>query len=200
MTESVIWLLYVWCIGYVLGSIPSGFLLAKYGGISDIRKHGSGNIGATNVARVLGKPYFFLVFTFDCFKSYLYLWSLGWCKFSYTARIIASFGLLIGNGYSIFLSFRGGKGMATSFGVLLALAPKLLVGLLVVWSLVLAITHTVGIASVVAMLCQPILALVGLAENSGFLIGLLLFMSIWVLYLHRANIRRYIANLFIPAP
>src|ERR1700730_10712106 len=103
-------------IAYLVGAIPTGYIIAKLKGISDIRQHGSGNIGATNISRVLGKHYFFLIFFLDAGKAYLFLQLIKpYFDFSYLCFFAGI--LLFGNGYSIFLRGTGGKGGATLCGL-----------------------------------------------------------------------------------
>src|SRR5690348_15473304 len=101
---------------YLVGAIPTGYLIAKLKGITDIRQHGSGNIGATNVSRILGKHYFFLIFFLDAGKAYLFIHALK-AHFSFNYLCIFASIVLVGNGYSIFLRGSGGKGVATLFGL-----------------------------------------------------------------------------------
>lgn len=172
---------------YCIGSIPTGYLVARTKGIENIRKHGSGNIGATNVARLLGVRYFFLVFLLDAFKAFICLWLLRRWGFDATVVHLAAAALLLGNGCSLFLNFTGGKGIATSVGILAALSPQLLGAVLVPWLVVLAATKTVGIASVVALACAPVLAWFLAPE----LLLLTLFMSGWGIWRHQSNLVRF---------
>ncbi|MBU1008299.1 glycerol-3-phosphate acyltransferase [Candidatus Dependentiae bacterium] len=136
-------------VSYLVGSIPSGYCFARYFFGIDVTKYGSGNIGATNVARVLGnKRYFFYIFLFDFFKAFMTVFL---CEklFFLSGKflfLVAGF-LLIGNGYSIFLRFRGGKGVATVLGILAFLFPLLLVCFVLVWIVLLLVSKQVFIAS-----------------------------------------------------
>ena len=126
-------------ISYLIGSVPSGYWFAKIFFGIDVTKHGSGNIGATNVARVLkNKKYFFLIFFFDFVKSFLTLfvsakflnvdlpWRVVplWKVIPYGLLLLSVF-LILGNAHSIFLQFRGGKCVATTLGILSFLFPYL---------------------------------------------------------------------------
>ncbi len=182
-------LIYI-ALAYLIGSIPTGFLLARAKGINDIRKHGSGNIGATNVARILGKKYFFLIFFLDASKAFFYLMVLHILAVNYITILLAAAALLLGNAFSIFLRLRGGKGISTSVGILLALKPILAVLLFGIWFLVLMISRTVGTASIVALILLPILSWCPCNTQLFFLI---LFMSALCLFLHRDNIKKLIA-------
>src|SRR5438105_2150337 len=119
-------------ISYLIGAIPVGYLIARFKGIVDIRKHGSGNIGATNVSRALGLPYFFLIFLIDAGKAFLTIWYLAPYATANFLYVCAA-AVLLGNGCSIFLQGSGGKGVATLFGLLVALQLSVILPLLMVW-------------------------------------------------------------------
>jgi len=180
-------------IGYCIGSIPSGYLIARMYGIADIRDHGSGSIGATNVSRVLGLKFFFIVFLADFLKSYLYVLALAHYDFSQFDLMSASIFLLIGNGYSLFFGSRSGKGVATTCGVLCALAPLFLLILLCGWLIVFLLSKTVGIASTILFICMPVCAyfFIDFFADAAFLLPFTIFVSLWGLWLHRNNIYLY---------
>ncbi len=188
-------------IAYLIGAIPTGYLIARLQGIADIRQHGSGNIGATNVARLLGVKFFFLIFMLDALKSYgclvgvSYYVSLLDPSVSEPACFWAAAALLIGNGYSVFLNGSGGKGVATSAGILLALFPMLVALLLGIWLVLLAITRTVGIASSGGLLAAPFIAWHTVYDSYGLV--LIVFMSVWGLWMHRKNIAVYLSGIKI---
>lgn len=184
-------------LAYLVGSIPTGFLIARWRGVVDIRAHGSGNIGATNVARILGFKYFFLVFFIDASKAYLVLKLLAYYDLSQIMLIVAAYGLIIGNGASIFLQFRGGKGVATGFGILLALAPIIIPCAFAIWLVVRLITNTVGVASAVSLAALPPLAFYFLDSNWP-LVGFICCMALWGMFLHRENIKQYVQNQSYP--
>jgi glycerol-3-phosphate acyltransferase PlsY len=188
MGDGIVLLLQV-VIGYIVGSVPSGYLIARMQGINDIRNHGSGATGATNVARVLGFKYFLIVFAIDFFKSYGYLQLLAWCGFGNIPLTCCAASLLIGNGYSLFLGSRNGKGVATLCGILWALAPLFLMALLGAWVGILLVSQTVGIASAVIYLCMPWYSYF---FCDGLLFPFLIFASLWGLWLHRDNIMKYV--------
>lgn len=179
---------------YLIGSLPSGYWIARARGIDDIRAIGSGNIGATNVARALGIKYFFLVFFCDFFKAYSYLRALSLFGHSELVLIVASAALLIGNAASIFLQFKGGKGVATSFGITLVFYPQLVLVVFSIWLFMLFCIRNVGIASVVSLIALPFIAN-NMFHVDGYLFLFLLFMSIFGLWLHRDNIKIYMTQL-----
>ncbi len=183
MVISIILLL----ISYLIGSIPIGFLFARLHGIADIREHGSGATGATNVSRQLGVHAFFIVFILDALKAYLWVFALHFMQFSTGFISLCAVGLLIGNGYSLFLNGRAGKGIATSFGILLVLEPLILLMAAILWGVILVRTRTVGIASIAVLIGLPIASLQVCADSS-----LIFFMGAWGLFLHRDNLREYV--------
>lgn len=173
---------------YLVGSIPTGFIIARLCGVVDIRRHGSGNIGATNVARVLGKKFFALVLVLDAGKAYGWLAFLTTLGASREVLCLAALALLLGNSASFFLRFTGGKGVATTVGALLFLAPGIVFGAMLVWFLVLGITRTVGIASVAAALSVVIMALGMLYQHNNPVALTSIVMALWVVLLHKKNV------------
>src|SRR5712692_1257904 len=148
---------------YLLGSIPTGYLVARAKGI-DIRSLGSGNIGATNVMRILGKLAGIFVLVTDAFKGWLAVEGLTRLVFFLYGNplsdpevfgIVAAFAAVLGHNYPCWLNFKGGKGIATSAGVLAALVPAALVMSLSVWIVLLALTRYVSIASIIGSFTLP---------------------------------------------
>lgn len=155
-------------IGYLLGSIPTGFLLARARGV-DIRTVGSGNIGATNVLRAIGRPAGVLVLLADFLKGWLaaavvaecFAYWLGSASDAQTREWFAICGglsAILGHNYTCWLYFRGGKGIATSAGVLLALVPWALLAVFCVWVVVFALSRYVSLASISASVALPFAA------------------------------------------
>jgi len=174
---------------YLIGSIPTGWLVARYKGVRNIRNHGSGTMGATNVARVLGTRYFFVVFLLDVGKAAGTLWLLRSWSVPNSWLLVCAGALLLGNTRSIFLRFKGGKGVATSFGLLLVLQPLILIFVLLIWLMMLWRIRIVGIASVAALLSAPVIALLLRGDA-----GLVLFVAViswWCMFLHRDNLKNY---------
>jgi acyl phosphate:glycerol-3-phosphate acyltransferase len=177
--------------GYVLGSIPVGWLLSRRRGL-DIRTVGSGNIGATNVARSLGKRLGALVLALDALKGAVpvvaaqYLASRG----AVDVAVIAATGLaaIVGHCFPVWLGFRGGKGVATGLGVMLAVAP-LATGLAaLVFAAVYALTRIASLGSLCAT--STLVVLVGLFDRGGPQLVLVLAAAAVIVYQHRANIGR----------
>ena len=181
------WLYYLLAalIGYLLGSIPTGYLVGRSYGI-DVREHGSGNIGATNVVRVLGKKPGYFVFVCDALKGWLAV-VLGTLAAAYlvvlpatingldlasasagageyallpSGRIVAALACILGHNFPVWLRFRGGKGVATTIGTLLGLMPLAFLVVAVVWMVAFYVTRYVSVASILAATVLPVAVLV----------------------------------------
>ncbi len=141
---------------YLLGSVPFGLVFSKTKGI-DPRMHGSGNIGATNIARVLGKGWGITTLFCDTLKGYLPV--LAAIRFEQPSMIVALTGLaaVAGHCYSVFLTFKGGKGVATALGVFLAICPKAVAIAAVVFTGALYYTGYVSVGSLASVACMPVL-------------------------------------------
>ena len=187
-------------IAYLLGSIPTGFLVAKARGV-DIRTVGSGNIGATNVFRILGKAAGVFVLVVDAAKGWLAVFVVaklvsGWFYPEPGSpalewfRLCAGIAAILGHNYTCWLHFKGGKGIATSAGVLVALVPKPLLVVLAIWIIVFALSRYVSLASIVAALSLPFAAWAfGETRTIIFVTAALAALAI---YKHKANIQRLI--------
>ena len=182
---------------FLLGSIPTGYLVARAKGI-DIRQHGSGNIGATNVFRTLGKPVGILVFVIDALKGFAAVWLAS--RFgggSDWPVIIAAVGAIAGHNYTPWLGFKGGKGIATSAGVLIALMPWAVLAIALVWFAVFFATRYVSLASISAAAALP--AAVGAlwfygCGGSAPLLGFSVLIAALAIWRHRSNIERLMAG------
>ncbi len=180
---------------FLLGSVPTGYLVARARGV-DIRKHGSGNIGATNVLRTLGKPLGVFVFVVDALKGFCAVWiarSFGGASAADWLAIIAAVAVIGGHNYTPWLGFKGGKGIATSAGVLLALSPWTLLVIALVWLVVFKTTHYVSVASIAASVAVPVsigALWLGGISGSAPLFGFALVISALAIWRHRSNIRR----------
>ncbi len=189
---------------YLLGSIPWGFLFGRFRGM-DIREHGSGNIGATNALRVLGKPWGVAVFILDALKGLLAvrlaIWlaqsTPGAAPYTELMAIVAAAACVVGHSFPVWLRFRGGKGVATSAGALVGVIPLAALAILVVWLLTFQITRFVSLASICAALSLPlaVLALVLAHQTRGWvLLYFSVAMSALVVWRHRGNISRLLAG------
>jgi len=172
-------------IGYLLGSIPFGLLLAKYAGLGDLRQIGSGNIGATNVLRTGNKSLAALTLLFDLLKGTAAVW-IG-SHFGPYAAMAAGLGAFLGHLYPVWLGFRGGKGVATYIGVLLGLYWQAALVFCAVWLLVAVATRYSSLAALAASI-----AAVGTLVFSGQSRPAVLFLLLTVLlYIrHASNIER----------
>ena len=198
---SSIWLyLFVVPCGYLIGSCPSGYLVGR-GRKVDIRQHGSGNIGATNVLRVLGKKWGYLVFILDTLKGFLAVrlaLSLAISPGLNTqhpefAGIAGGVAGILGHTFPVWLHFRGGKGVATSAGVLLGLMPIAVVSVFVVWVLLFQLTRYVSVASVGAAVALPIFVALYLrlkALTGTSLLPFSIIIAAIVVWRHRSNMQR----------
>src|SRR5260221_2575690 len=143
---------------YLLGSIPFGLLLSRLFGGGDVRKSGSGNIGATNVARVAGPLPGVLTLLFDLAKGGAAVWLAGRVSSeSATWMMIAALAALLGHCYPIWLKFRGGKGVATAAGAFLVLCPAALLGSVILFLLVVFFWRYISLASISAAASMPLL-------------------------------------------
>ncbi len=191
---NILTLLALTLISYLIGSIPFGLLIAKTKGL-DIREQGSGNIGATNVLRCLGKPLGIACFILDVLKGYLpaaFFPILGNCGSDF--GILFGVAAILGHNFPVFLHFKGGKGVATSAGVLIGIAP-LAVGLgILSWALVFFISGYVSLGSIIAALVVAIVGWVRL-NTYGIVTALALtLLGALAVYRHRENIKRLLAG------
>ena len=145
-------------ISYLIGSIPFGVVLARAQRV-DIRKQGSGNIGATNVARVMGKKAGLLTLLGDVLKGLLVVFGASLLYEKPLVIALAGLMVFLGHLYSVFLKFKGGKGVATSLGLFLYIMPWATLGAVGVFSLCLWISGTVSVGSIMAAVSLPLLSL-----------------------------------------
>lgn len=186
-------------LAYLIGAIPTGYWFCKHLFNLDITKHGSGNIGASNVARVLGKKWFILIFLIDAGKAYGTLWLGNWLLATHYFDISTSglyflitFALLLGNSYSPFLSFKGGKGVATACGIFWFLLPITLnIVFILLWLIITALTAKPFIASLCSV--TIILLLANMLSHETNLL-LLLFILLWLVFKHSSNIQTWYCN------
>ena len=187
---------------YLLGSIPFGYLAGRLKGI-DIRQTGSGNVGATNVVRVLGKGYGYPVFALDFTKGFLAVtismilapgrpheWNS-----PELFGILAAISSVLGHSYPVWLTFKGGKGVATSAGALLALAPLATLIGVAVWTIMFLLTRYVSLASITAAIVLPIIILMVSShdENKGKpLVYSSACVAAVIIWRHRSNLSRLI--------
>ncbi|HDT6378207.1 TPA: glycerol-3-phosphate 1-O-acyltransferase PlsY [Staphylococcus aureus] len=182
-------------LSYLIGAFPSGFVIGKLFFKKDIRQFGSGNTGATNSFRVLGRPAGFLVTFLDIFKGFITvffpLWlpvhSDGPISTFFTNGLIVGLFAILGHVYPVYLKFQGGKAVATSAGVVLGVNPILLLILAIIFFIVLKIFKYVSLASIVAAICCVIGSLI---IQDYILLVVSFLVSIILIIRHRSNIAR----------
>ena len=179
-------MLFALALGYLLGSIPFGLLLTRLAGKGDVRKIGSGNIGATNVLRTGSKVLAGLTLILDCLKATAAV-LIARQVFGPETVYSAAAGAMIGHLYPVWLKFRGGKGVATLLGVLIPLLPIAAIVYAVTWLLLLLTIRIASVAGMAAAVSAPVTAAVIKDEA---LLPMLLGFALLVLWKHRANILR----------
>ncbi|NLJ39997.1 MAG: glycerol-3-phosphate 1-O-acyltransferase PlsY [Clostridiales bacterium] len=176
-------------IGYFLGNISSSYLVGKLGRNIDVRRHGSGNLGATNVYRVMGLKAGAIVFIGDMLKGlFAALIGLLLLRGDGMGALIGGMAAVLGHNWPILLNFRGGKGVASSFGAILVLFPGVALIVFAIWGILIALTGYVSLASVIAASLVPILAIV-FGYKMKYVIGAIIFAAL-IIFRHRDNISR----------
>jgi len=181
-------------VAYLIGSIPTGYIIVKTKTGQDIRTIGSGSTGATNVKRVLGKKWFFIVLLLDAFKGALPviladLFVKTGAGFG-IAPVVAAISVIIGHSRSIFLGFKGGKSVASGVGTILALNWVAGLIIAVIWGTITYTTKYVSVGSIIALFVSPFLMYfmgAPIAYVCYCAIG-----AVYIIYLHRENIGRLI--------
>jgi glycerol-3-phosphate acyltransferase PlsY len=177
-------------VGYLLGSIPWGLLLTRAAGLGDIRAIGSGNIGATNVLRTGNKPLAAATLALDIGKGALALGLASWL-WGPDAGLLAGFGAMLGHAFPVWLGFKGGKGVATGGGVLLAAAWWMGLGAALVWLAVAVVTRISSAAAMAACAAAPVIAVVaGRWDLALFSAGI----AALVAWRHKTNLGRLLAG------
>lgn len=179
-------------VAYLLGSIPFGLIIGLFWKKIDVRDHGSGNIGVSNVLRTVGKLPALIALVFDVGKGSVavllakqfftnpFIWLLVGCA------------AIVGHSWSIFLKFKGGRSVATSWGVLIALSPVIALTLLLVWLITLAISRYISLSSITAAIALPITVYIMDYPTGYFILAFLL--GLVVVLRHRPNIKRLLAG------
>lgn len=188
------WLLSI-PLAYLLGSIPFGYLLVKIFRKQDIRTTGSGNIGATNVARSGAKGLGIATLLLDLGKAFLAVKiAEHLAPGNYDLAVVAAVAAILGHVYPIWLGFRGGKGVASALGVFLALTWPSGVAIFIVFLIVFLITRYVSLASIIGSASLPLFALYFVPYRSPIVIAGFLFIPLLIIVKHHANIRRLLAG------
>lgn len=180
-------------IGYLIGSIPSGLLVGKLFFHTDLRHYGSHNIGATNAWRILGKKAGLPVFILDFLKGVIGVLIGLWLGSSSgivpaSALVVGGLAAIIGHSCSIFLLFKGGKGVATGLGVITMLMPLVAIGAFLLWVIIVFFTRYVSLASMVAAISVPLQAYYWDEPWQYVVFGILA--AAFVIYRHKANMNR----------
>ncbi len=178
-------------LAYLLGSIPTGFILGAWAGV-DVRKSGSGNVGATNVARVVGKRQGILTLAADMAKGFVPVFVALQLGFDTGGAAFVAIAAFLGHLFPVFLKFKGGKGVATALGIFLALAPVATVVLLLLFAVVVSVSRIVSLSSMIAAVAAPPVFWcfsysAAVVETGGFL-------ALMILWRHRSNIQRLLAG------
>ena len=179
---------------YLIGAIPTSYLVGRIFRGIDLREHGSGNLGATNLYHTLGWKFALPVALFDIAKGAVPVLAIapavsGSQLFALACGLMA----VVGHVYSLFVRFRGGKGVATAAGVMLGLSPYAVLALVVIWAVVVFATGYVSLGSIVAAALLPLLVWV-LDPGSRSLVALDALVAAGIIWLHRGNIRRLLAG------
>ncbi|CVI55515.1 glycerol-3-phosphate acyltransferase [Agrobacterium sp. TS43] len=177
-------------IGYLFGSIPFGLILTRMAGLGDVRKIGSGNIGATNVLRTGNKKLAAATLLLDALKGTAAVLVAN-ALWGYEASLVAGFFAFLGHLFPVWLGFKGGKGVATYIGVLLGAAPLMMLAFALIWLATAFITRYSSLSALLAMLVIPVALWVLGPEKTALLVTLLSAISWWK---HRENIARLLAG------
>ena len=180
-------------LSYLLGATPTSYWVGKAFHGLDLREHGSGNLGATNSFRVLGWKSALPVMIVDVGKGFVPVWffpPLAGGDFRWTLAFGGA--AVLGHMFSLWVGFRGGKGVATSAGVFLGLAPWAALGALVVWLVVVSVSRMVSLASMTAAAALPLLVWVLPHRGGAGLVAFTVALALMVIWAHRSNIRRIV--------
>ena len=176
---------------YVMGSVPSGYILGKMSGI-DVRSIGSGNIGATNVVRALGKGRGALTLFADAAKGYLPVWVALRLEVGAVTIVLVAIAAFLGHLYPLFLNLQGGKGVATALGALLASQPMATLVLIVVFGVAVLASRIVSLGAIAAAIAAPVV--LWFFSQSPVFVAMGVFLSAMVILRHRGNIQRLLAG------
>lgn len=175
-------------LSYLLGSIPVGYIVCHIVKGIDIRTVGSGNVGATNVARIAGKGWGIVTLSLDILKGFAAVSLAG--KESDLLRVACALAVISGHNWTIFLKFRGGKGVATTAGALIGLAPIAFLSSFCVWCIVFIIWRYISLASIIAGISLPVF--LALYREPKIYLALGILAAIVGVFRHKENIKRLI--------
>ena len=188
-------------IGYLLGNIPSGVLIGRFFGVRDVRKHGSGNSGTTNVLRTVGWLPSVLTLVCDCLKGWIACVigkAIGGGAGTQMGRdlgmLLGGFFAVVGHDFPVAMGFKGGKGIATSLALIIAIHPWLALAELVAVIVVVAVTRYMSIASLIAAVAFPVFTAILCRgrENYGLFVLFSIMAAALAIFQHRGNIKRLI--------
>jgi glycerol-3-phosphate acyltransferase PlsY len=184
----------VWIVAaYLVGSVSFGILMSKLFGLADPRSVGSGNPGATNVLRSGKKSAALLTLLGDAFKGWLPVWLA--LQSNMLMWVVSGVGVAVflGHLYPLYFKFKGGKGVATALGVMLAISPLLALAAFIAWALVFAASRYASLASIVAASLSPFFAYYLLAPYKNFIL-LMIVLAVLLVWRHRGNIQKLLAG------
>ena len=179
---------------YLIGAIPFGLIFSRIFSTVDVRTIGSGNIGATNVLRASGKTAAALTLVADALKGFLPVFIVQHLFNADIATVLAGAAAVLGHNFPVYLKFKGGKGVATSFGVILAVAPWIGLVSLLVWLATSLLWRYSSLSALVAFACYPALTFMVSPPSSKPYQALSLFIFAMIYYRHRENIKRLLAG------
>ena len=182
-------------IGYLLGNISAGVIIARFFGVNDVRKYGSGGSGTTNVLRTVGWLPSVLTLLCDCLKGFVAA-ELGRLIGGETGMLLGAFFAIVGHDFPVFLGFKGGKGIATSLALILVINPWLGLAELVAVILVVAITRYMSIASLIAAVAFPVFTAIICRGREYYTLYLVFacMAAALAIFQHRGNIKRLLAG------
>ena len=193
MTRNLLSILIVIVAGYLLGSISTGVVLSRLFAKTDIRSQGSGNAGTTNMLRVLGRKMALLTFIGDMLKGIIAVFIGKWLIGGELGGLLGVVGAVLGHYYPLYFGFKGGKGIATSFGSLLFVFPVQALLAFAVFLILVAVTHYVSVGSIAAAITLPLLIVITrFQEPTLWIITVCIGAS--VVWRHRANIKRLMTH------
>lgn len=189
MTNILFLSIITFIIAYLIGSIPTGYIIVKLFKHEDIRKIGSGSTGATNVKRVMGKKWFFIVMILDAMKGATPVF-IAKCFDNHLGilAVIAAIAVIIGHSKSIFLGFTGGKSVASGVGTIIALSWQVGIVIAIIWAIITYFSRYVSVGSIIALALAPF-AMCFLHQPMAY-VGYATLGAIYIICLHRENIKR----------
>lgn len=187
-----LWTILAIVIAYLIGSISTSTVIVRLVAGTDVRNHGSGNAGATNTLRLLGTKWGIVVLAIDLLKGMIALWlAYGIGRGNGVALALSAIAVVVGHNWPIFFGFRGGKGIATTIGVLLWLAPLMTIIAAVICLVVIALTRYVSLGSLVLTILIPIMIAIWVPAHEAALWAAIV-LCLLSIYRHRANIGRLV--------